>query len=97
MDIMQIELIAGLTLYLVGILTLIISLTGYFKGVELMLTAHETYILSVNQTSKPIVQITGTDVHLRKAQKKLKKGILISIICFVTGFALQMAALIILL
>lgn len=92
----KIELIAGLIFNLAGILTLIISLTNYFKGIEIMLTAHETYILSVNQTSKPIIQITGADVHLKNAQKKLKRGTLISIICFVVGFSLQMTALVIL-
>lgn len=87
-------LIAGLILNLAGIFALIISLTRYFSGVEIMLTAHETYILSVNNPSKPIVQITGTDVHLGKDKKQLKRGIFISIICFAFSFALLMDVII---
>lgn len=87
-----IEMIAGLILSFSGILILISSLTRYFSGVEIMLNAHETYILSVNQPLKPVIAVTGADVHLAKGKKQLQRGIFISIICFVTGFGLLMTA-----
>lgn len=97
MDIIQIELIGGLLLYLVGILTLIISLTNYFKELEVLLNIHKTNILSIQKSSNPAVQLTEANTPFEKKNIHLKRGVLVSIVCFITGFVLQTTALLFLL
>lgn len=85
---MIILLITGLMLNLAGVLVFYISLSRYLRSAEIMLKAHETYITSVNNPNTPIVQFTGAETHLVKGKKILKRGIIISILSFISGFAL---------
>lgn len=80
---------AGLLFNFAGILIFIISLMKYLDAAEIMLNMHEEYVLSIIAPHRrPIVQVTGTDLHLAKGKEILKWGIVISLLCLAVGFAL---------
>jgi hypothetical protein len=84
--------IAGLIFNILGTIILAFSLNGYIRSMRLAIDAHELYILSVNSTdkSKPIIQITGTDVHMNRDRKRAGLFSWLGIFLVVAGFVLQL-------
>lgn len=87
------QTIIGLVLNSLGILLLMYSFYQYVTSAEIMLNAHEVYILSVNSRSNPVTQVTGADYHLNRGKKFLSIGLPISAILILAGTALQILQL----
>ena len=84
--------VAGLIANILGTLILAFSLNGYIKSMRLAIDAHELFIVSYNHPNKrlPIVQVTGTDVHMNRDRKRSSSFSWVGIFFVVAGFGLQL-------
>lgn len=84
--------IVGLIANIIGTIILAFSINGYIKSMRLAIDAHELYILSVTHPNKrlPIVQVTGTDVHMNRDQKRSSSYSWIGIFLVLFGFVTQL-------
>ncbi len=88
--------IIGLFANIVGTVILAISLSSYIRSMRLAIDAHELYILSVNHPTKPIVVMTGTDVHMDRDKKKSNFLSWLGIVLVIGGFVSQLSSYLIL-
>jgi len=82
--------IIGLVLNILGTIILAFSLSGYINSLRMAIDAHEIFITSLNHPSKPVVQVTGTDVHMNKDQKKSTVLLWVGVLIVVLGFFCQL-------
>ncbi len=87
--------IIGLVANIIGTIILAFSLSAYISSIRLAIDAHELYILSVTHPAKPIVRVTGTDVHLNRDEKKSAFFSWLGVILVVVGFICQLTSYII--
>ena len=82
--------IIGLVSNIIGTVVLAFSLNNYIRSMRLAIDAHELYILSVNHPTRPVVQVTGTDVHMNRDKKKATIFSWIGVFLVVAGFVCQL-------
>ena len=87
--------IIGLVANIIGTIILAFSLSAYISSMRLAIDAHELYILSVNHPTRPIVQVTGTDEHLNRDEKKSAFFSWLGVVLVVVGFICQLTSYII--
>lgn len=84
--------IIGLVCNIIGTVILAFSLNNYIRSMRLAIDAHELYILSVNHPTKPVVQVTGTDVHMNRDKKKASFFSRIGVFLVIAGFLFQLSS-----
>lgn len=84
--------IIGLICNITGTVILAFSLNSYIRSMRLAIDAHELYILSVNHPTKPVVQVTGTDVHMNRDKKKASIFSWIGVFLVIAGFLCQLSS-----
>lgn len=84
--------IIGLVCNIIGTVILAFSLNSYIRSMRLAIDAHELYILSVNHPTKPVVQVTGTDVHMNRDKKKASIFSWFGVFLVVAGFVSQLSS-----
>lgn len=82
--------VIGLVCNIIGTLILAFSLNSYIRSMRLAIDTHELYILSVNNPTRPIIQFTGTHVHMNRGKKKATIFSWVGVFLVVTGFASQL-------
>jgi hypothetical protein len=87
---MNILNIIGLIANIIGTIILAFSISGYIKSMRLAIDGHEFFILSYFHPQKPTVQVTGTDVHMNRDEKKYSIFTWIGIIFVISGFTCQL-------
>lgn len=83
--------IIGLTANIIGTVILAFSLGAYIRSMRLAIDAHELYILSVNHPTRPVVQVTGTDVHMNRDKKIASFFSWLGVILVIGGFVCQLS------
>ena len=85
--------IIGLSANILGTIILAFSLAAYIRSMRLAIDAHELFILSYLHPSKgPIVQVTGTDIHMNRDKKKASLFSWIGVVLVIVGFICQIIA-----
>jgi|694.fasta_scaffold52230_4 hypothetical protein len=85
--------IIGLCANILGTITLAFSLGAYIRSIRLAIDAHELFILSyLNPNRGPIVQVTGTDIHMNRDKKIASLFSWIGVVLVVVGFCCQIIA-----
>jgi len=82
--------IIGLVSNILGTIILAFSLSGYISSLRLAVDAHELFIISLNHPTKPIVQVTGTNVHMNRDKKKSTIFSWFGVLFIVLGFVFQL-------
>lgn len=82
--------IIGLVCNIIGTIILAFSLNSYIRSIRLAIDAHELYILSVNHPTRPIIQVTGTNVHMSRDKKKATIISWLGVLLVVAGFICQL-------
>lgn len=82
--------IIGLTSNIIGTVILAFSLNSYIRSIRLAIDAHELYILSVNNPTRPTIQVTGAGVHMNRDKKHATVFSWIGVILVVAGFISQL-------
>ena len=87
--------IIGLVANIIGTIILAFSLSAYISSMRLAIDAHELYILSINHSTLPIAQVTGTNNHLNRDKKKSVIFSWLGVVLVVVGFICQLTSCII--
>lgn len=82
--------IIGLIANISGTIILAFSLSAYVSSMRMAIDAHELFILSLNHPTRPIVQVTGTDTHMDRDEKKATFFSWLGVILVVAGFICQL-------
>jgi len=89
---MNILNIIGLIANIIGTIILAFSISGYIKSMRLAIDGHELFIVSYLTPHKPVVQVTGTDEHMNRDEKKYSIFTWIGIIFVISGFTCQLSS-----
>ena len=82
--------IVGLVANIIETIILAFSINGYIKSMRLAIDGHELFIISYLQPPKPIVQVTGTDIHMNKDKRIYSMLSWIGVIFVIGGFICQL-------
>lgn len=85
--------IIGLSSNIIGSIILAFSLGSYISSLRLAIDAHELQLLSILNPKKPLIQVTGVDVHLNRDNKLSTIKIWFGILLLIGGFIIQIIAL----
>lgn len=93
MTIIELNII-GLSANILGTIILAFCLGSYISSMRLAIDGHELFILSLMHPKKgPIIQVTGTDTHMKRDRKRANIFSWIGVTLVVVGFAFQIYAL----
>ncbi len=82
--------IIGLCANILGTIILAFSLGAYIRSMRLAIDAHELFILSYLHPNRgPIVQVTGTNVHMNRDKKRASLFSWIGVLLVIFGFICQ--------
>jgi hypothetical protein len=84
--------IIGLVSNILGTIILAFSLSAYISSMRLAIDGHELFIMSYFNPNRPIVQVTGTDVHMNRDKKKSSFFSLLGVVLVVLGFVCQLTS-----
>lgn len=85
--------IIGLLSNIIGSIILAFSLGSYISSLRLAIDAHELQLLSILNPNKPLIQVTGVDVHLNRDNKLSNIKTWVGVILLIGGFIIQIVAL----
>jgi hypothetical protein len=86
--------IIGLCANILGTIILAFSIGSYISSIRLAIDAHELFIQSLLHPNRgPIVQVTGTDVHMNRDRKRANSFTWFGVLLVIVGFAIQIYAI----
>lgn len=84
--------LTGLILNITGTVILAFSLSAYIQSMRLAIDGHELFIMSYFSTKKPMIQVTGTDVHMERDRKKAGIYSWVGVFLVLLGFVFQISS-----
>lgn len=84
--------IIGLIANIIGTIILAFSLSSYIRSIRMAIDAHELFVISHNHPTKPIIQISGTDIHMNRDKKRATLFSWLGVSLVVIGFICQLSS-----
>ncbi len=84
--------IIGLIANIIGTVILAFSLSSYISSMRIAIDVHELFINSLSHSTQPVVQVTGTDVHMNRDKIRSTCFSLLGVSLVVIGFVCQLSS-----
>ena len=84
--------IIGLFASIIGTLILAFCIIPFLYSMKMVIDAHEIFILSILHPTKPVVQVTGVQIHMNLNKKKYQFYSWIGVFFIICGFLAQLTS-----